>query len=70
MLRNAPHLTRMVEFVVPCFSAFEKAYYGLGISVRLVAAKRACFPVICYQPRSESFRKTRLPCRNAILRGL
>lgn len=33
MLRNAPHLTRMVEFVVPCFSAFEKAYYGLGMKM-------------------------------------
>jgi glycerol-3-phosphate dehydrogenase len=29
MLRNAPHLTRTVEFLVPCFTNFEKIYYGL-----------------------------------------
>src|SRR5580698_10006549 len=33
MLRNAPHLTRTVEFLVPCFSNFEKIYYGLGMKM-------------------------------------
>lgn len=33
MLRNAPHLTRKVEFLVPCFSNFEKFYYGLGMKM-------------------------------------
>ena len=33
MLRNAPHLTRTVEFLVPCFSHFEKLYYGLGMKM-------------------------------------
>ena len=33
MLHNAPHLTRTVEFLVPCFSHFEKFYYGLGMKM-------------------------------------
>ena len=33
MLQNAPHLTRKVEFLVPCFSNFQKLYYGLGMKM-------------------------------------
>lgn len=31
MLRNAPHLTRPLVFLIPCFSRFEKFYYGVGL---------------------------------------
>src|SRR5579871_1074469 len=27
MLRNAPYLTRTIEFLVPCFSHFDQFYY-------------------------------------------
>src|SRR5579863_7374771 len=33
MLRNAPHLTRTVEYLVPCFSHFDSFYYGLGMKM-------------------------------------
>ncbi len=33
MLRNAPHLTRTVEFLVPCLSQFDQFYYGLGMKM-------------------------------------
>jgi glycerol-3-phosphate dehydrogenase len=33
MLRNAPHLTRTIEFLVPCFSHFDQFYYGLGMKM-------------------------------------
>ena len=33
MLRNAPHLTRTLEFLVPCFSQFDRFYYGLGMKM-------------------------------------
>jgi glycerol-3-phosphate dehydrogenase len=33
MMRNAPHLTRTIEFLVPCFNNFEKFYYGLGMKM-------------------------------------
>lgn len=45
MLRNAPHLTRTVEFLVPCFSSFEKIYYGLGMKMYdWIAGKSSLFP--------------------------
>ena len=33
MLRNAPHLTRPLEFVVPCFSRGQQIYYGIGMKM-------------------------------------
>ena len=33
MLRNAPYLTRTVEFLVPCFSHFDQFYYGIGMKM-------------------------------------
>ena len=33
MLRNAPYLTRTMEFLVPCFSHFDQFYYGLGMKM-------------------------------------
>jgi len=45
MLHNAPHLTRMVEFVVPCFSHFDKFYYGLGMKMYdWISGKAGLFP--------------------------
>jgi glycerol-3-phosphate dehydrogenase len=45
MLRNAPHLTRTVEFLVPCFSSFEKIYYGLGMKMYdWIAGKSSLLP--------------------------
>jgi glycerol-3-phosphate dehydrogenase len=33
MLRNAPHLTRVLPFLVPCFSLSEAVYYTLGLKL-------------------------------------
>jgi glycerol-3-phosphate dehydrogenase len=33
MLRNAPYLTRTMEFLVPCFTHFDEFYYGLGMKM-------------------------------------
>jgi glycerol-3-phosphate dehydrogenase len=33
MLRNAPFLTRKIEFLIPCFSLFEKYYYAIGMKL-------------------------------------
>jgi glycerol-3-phosphate dehydrogenase len=33
MLRNAPHLTRTLEFLVPCFRHLDEFYYGLGMKM-------------------------------------
>lgn len=45
MLHSAPHLTRTVEFLVPCFSNFEKVYYGLGMKMyEWISGKSSLLP--------------------------
>jgi glycerol-3-phosphate dehydrogenase len=43
MRRNAPHLVHDLEFVLPCYERFEKAYYGLGLTAYDLLAGRAGF---------------------------
>ena len=65
MMRNAPHLTRTIEFLVPCFSHFEKFYYGLGMKMydwisgkssllpsRLLTREEALYRMPAMQPSS------------------
>jgi glycerol-3-phosphate dehydrogenase len=33
MLRNAPHLARPLEFLVPCGSRAQQLYYGIGVKI-------------------------------------
>ncbi len=33
MLANAPHLTRIQEFIIPVYNLFDKWFYGLGLAV-------------------------------------
>jgi glycerol-3-phosphate dehydrogenase len=45
MLHNAPHLTRTVEFLVPCSSNADKVYYGLGMKMYdWIAGKSGLLP--------------------------
>lgn len=41
--RNAPHLVHDLTFVVPCYSRWEVAYYGLGLSAYDLLAGRHRF---------------------------
>lgn len=41
LLRNAPHLARPLEFVVPCFHRMEQLYYGAGMKMYAWIAGRA-----------------------------
>src|SRR5436190_10938916 len=31
LLKNAPHVVHKLEFVIPCYSLWEKIFYGLGM---------------------------------------
>jgi len=33
LLKNAPHLTNGLSFVVPCYSLWQKIFYGIGLNV-------------------------------------
>jgi glycerol-3-phosphate dehydrogenase len=41
LLANAPHLTRVQEFIIPVYSWFDKWFYGIGLFIyALMAQKR------------------------------
>src|SRR3954465_424801 len=31
LLRNAPHVVHRQAFIVPCYSAWQRLYYGIGL---------------------------------------
>jgi glycerol-3-phosphate dehydrogenase len=33
LLKNAPHLTRVQEFIIPTYSYWQKWYYGIGLGI-------------------------------------
>ena len=33
LLANAPHLTRVQEFIIPVYSWFDKWFYGIGLFI-------------------------------------
>lgn len=33
LLKNAPHVVHIQEFIVPCYSLFEKLFYGVGLKI-------------------------------------
>jgi glycerol-3-phosphate dehydrogenase len=41
--RNAPHLVHNLPFVLPCYSRFDKAFYGLGLTAYDLLAGKARF---------------------------
>jgi glycerol-3-phosphate dehydrogenase len=42
LLKNAPHVVREQQFVIPCYSVWEKIYYGIGLKIYgLLAGKHS-----------------------------
>ncbi len=33
LLRNAPHIVQKLDFIVPCYSSWQKLYYGAGLKL-------------------------------------
>lgn len=47
MMANAPFLSRPLEFLVPTFSRYEQLYYGLGMKMYdLIARRASLFPTL------------------------
>lgn len=63
MLRNAPFLTREIEFVVPCFSRRQLLYFGLGLKLYDRIAGRARLAPSRFLSRDEA--ALRLPALRA-----
>jgi glycerol-3-phosphate dehydrogenase len=58
LLNNAPHVVHKLTFVVPCYSHWQKFYYGVGLKVYdLLSGK-------------HSFGKSRIICRDETIKHL
>ncbi len=57
MLRNAPHLARTLEFLVPCFRRFERFYYGVGVKLYDWIAGRSSLAGSRLVPVDETLRR-------------
>jgi len=40
LLANAPHLTRVQEFIIPVYSWFNKWFYGIGLFIYAMMAQK------------------------------
>lgn len=68
MLRNAPHLTRTMEFVVPCLQWTDVAYYNVGLKMYDWLSGDASIYPSHFLSREETLR--RMPAlKNADLVG-
>jgi glycerol-3-phosphate dehydrogenase len=62
MLRNAPHLSEVRRFVVPCFSVLQAIYYGAGLKLYDWLSGDASLSPSHFVRRTESL--ARMPCLN------
>ena len=58
MLRNAPYLTRVMEFFTPCFSWVDAAYFGTGLKLYDWVSGRASLGPSRFISRDETLRRT------------
>jgi glycerol-3-phosphate dehydrogenase len=63
MMNNAPHLSRPSEFLVPCFSFLEAAYYDVGLKLYDWLSADSSLAPSHFINRSKSL--IRMPCLKA-----
>lgn len=67
MLQNAPHLTRTVEYLVPCFSHFDKFYYGLGMKMYdWISGKSSLLPSRLLTREEALYRMPAMQSKNLV----
>ncbi|MBV8730923.1 MAG: FAD-dependent oxidoreductase [Acidobacteriia bacterium] len=65
MLQNAPHLTRVLQFVIPCFSCWEAIYYSVGLKLYDWLSGKAILSRSFFMSRLESLlRVPQLKCHD------
>ena len=68
LMQNAPHVVRRQVFIVPCYSLWQKIYFGIGLKVYDLFAGSRSFGRSKLLSRSETLR--RLPAvRDSGLKG-
>ncbi len=57
MLRNAPFLAGTMEFVIPCYSRWESAYFGAGVKLYDLLAGKANLLPSCKLTRHQALKR-------------
>jgi glycerol-3-phosphate dehydrogenase len=70
LLRNAPHLTRVQDFVVPVYSRFDKLFYGTGLLAYDLLAGRLGIGHTGFLGREEVMRRLPLADRKGLCGGI
>lgn len=68
MLHNAPHLTRRIEFLVPCYRWSEIIYFGIGLKIYDWLAGRARISPSKLLAKNQTLRRMRA-LKSAGLKG-
>lgn len=56
LLKNAPHVVRKQSFVIPCYSVWQKAFYGLGMKIYDLLAGQQDIGASAIISRDETMR--------------
>lgn len=56
LLKNAPHVVRKQSFVIPCYSVWQKVFYGLGMKIYDLLAGRRNIGASAVISREETMR--------------
>ena len=54
MIKNAPHLVKMLPFIIPSYKAWDKYYYGIGLKIYDWMAKSLRFQKTKFLSREET----------------
>lgn len=54
MIKNAPHLVKMLPFIIPSYKAWDKYYYGIGLKIYDWMAKSLRFQKTKFLNREET----------------
>ena len=57
LLKNAPHVVHVQEFIVPCYSSFQKLFYGIGLKVYDMLAGKLSIGRSRYLSRKETIER-------------
>ena len=70
LLRNAPHVVHKQEFIVPCYSIFEKIFYGAGLKVYDLLARRYAIGGSRILSREETIERLPTVAREGLSGGV
>ena len=70
LLRNAPHVVHKQEFIVPCYSRWQKFYYGIGLKIYDLLSRQFSFGRSRILTRAETIEHLSTVKRDGLAGGV